>query len=526
MTTFLEKTFFDTTMNKKIYNQKSRAFATSLTTFLGGVSLVVIAGCTLINPADVKNPQITQTSLEENSTGGASGLLSGIRRRFAFATACNSTITELVSDNYDNTTSFVSAELDSPRLISTQDLTLNSLGATPGNGGGQGSNYLQLQRVHALCVFGINSVIPADAQVTPAQIAEIRWHKGMALLMLSESYSFFPVEEGGKGISASDARKLAVQDFTKALELVGTSTAAANVAIANGCRLALARLYRMEGDKANAAQFARDVLMRSPSYVNGALCDAAQWPNDFGAYVIFRTDNNYQPNPRLDFLDPKFVNLAIPGNNDAPISVLKAEEAHLILAEIALSNNDLTAARQSMAAAATLARSRPSGTYTDRDNRRGNRPALATVNVRADVNSPYIANLVQRRNASPVTAYPISFTNQTADSVNALDGKTLADHVYMLYLLRQHIFFGEGRRMTDLGIRLPVMQRQIENNVNMAVGQPGTAVSVPDYIPQGDEMDRFSPFPVVATTTQVTLLWDMNKVIATNIKRVSPFSGF
>lgn len=513
-------------MNKSLFTSKRRMIVTSLATFLGGMSLLVIAGCSLINPADVKNPQITQTSLEENSTGGATGLLSGIRRRFAFAVSCNSSITELVSDNYDNTTSFVSAELDSPRLISSQDLTLNSGGTVPGNGGGQGSNYLQLHRTHALCVFGINSVVPADAQVTPAQIAEIRWHKGMALLMLSESYSVFPIEEGGKGVTASDARKVAIQDFMTALGLIGTSTVAAHVAIANGCRLALARLYRMEGDKTNAAQFARDVIARSPNYVNGSLYDVAQWVNDFGAYVVFRTDNNYQPNPRLDFLDPKFVNLTTPANNDASISVLKAEEAHLILAEIALSNNNLSEARQSMAAAATLARTRPSGTYTDRDNRRGNRPVLATVTVRADANSPYVANLVQRRNNAPVTAYPISFTNQTADSVNALDGKSLSDHVYMLYLLRQHIFFGEGRRMTDLGIRLPVMQRQIENNVNMAVGQPGTAVVVPDYIPAGDEMDRFSPFPVVATTTQVTLLWDMNKVIAANIKKVSPFSGF
>lgn len=511
------------TMNTTFINSKRRMIATSLAAFLGGMSLVVIAGCALINPADVKNPQITQTSLEENATGGAGGLLSGIRRRFAIAVANNSALTELVSDNYDNTTSFVSAELDSPRLISSQDLSLNSLTSVTGS---QASNYLQLQRTHALCVFGINSVIPADAQVTPAQIAEIRWHKGMALLMLSEGFSVFPIEEGGKGVTASDARKVAIQDFTKALELIGTSTVASNVAIANACRLALARLYRLEGDKTTSAQFARDLLTRSVNYVNGSLYDAAQWTNDMATNVIFRTDNNFQPNPRLDFLDPKFTNLTIPANNDATIPVLKAEEAHLILAEIALSNNNLAEARQSMAAAATLARTRPSGTYTDRDNRRGNRPVLATVTVRADANSPYVANLVQRRNNAPVMAYPISFTNQTADSVNALDGKSLADHVYMLYLLRQHIFFGEGRRMTDLGIRLPVMQRQIETNVNMAVGSPGTTVTVPDYIPPGDEMDRFSPFPVVAATTQVTMQWDMNKVIATNIKRVSPFSGF
>jgi hypothetical protein len=487
---------------------------------------LIAQSCTLVNPADVKNPQITQTSLEENSAGGTTGLLGGIRRRFAFAVANTSTITEVVSDNYDNTTSFLSAELDSPRQIFSSDLTVNSLGSAPANGGGQGSHYLQLLRTHALCVFGVNSVVPADNLSTPAQIAEIRWHKGMALLMLSESFSFFPIEDGGRAVSASDARRVAIQDFNAALGLIGSSTVASEVTLANGCRLALARLYRLEGDKANAAQFARDVLMRAPTYLNGSLYDATQWVNDFGAFVIFRSDNNLQPNPRLDFLDPKFGNIAQPANNDASISLLKAEEAHLILAEIALSNNNLAEARQAMVAAVNVARNRPSGTYTDRDNRRGNRPALATVQVRADANAPYIPGLVQRRNNAPVTLYPVSYTNQTADSVNALDGRTLADHVYMLYLLRQHIFFGEGRRMTDLGIRLPVMLRQLETNTTMTAGSPGTLVVVPDYIPPADEMDRFSPFPVTTTTTQVTMLHDMNRVIANNIRRISPFSGF
>jgi len=92
-------------------------------------------------------------------------------------------------------------------------------------------------------------------------------------------------------------------------------------------------------------------------------------------------------------------------------------------------------------------------------------------------------------------------------------------HFRTLYLLRQEIFFLEGRRMSDLGIRLPVTQRQIDGNANITPGSPGTTVVVPDYIPATDEMRRFT-----TAGTTVTILWDMNKVLAANRSRVSPFN--
>jgi hypothetical protein len=88
----------------------------------------------------------------------------------------------------------------------------------------------------------------------------------------------------------------------------------------------------------------------------------------------------------------------------------------------------------------------------------------------------------------------------------------------MLYLLRQEIFFGEGRRMSDLGIRLPVTQRQIDGNPNVA-GTAATQVLVPAHIPPNNE---YTLFTISGTT--VTMRWDMNKEIALNINNVSPFA--
>ena len=80
--------------------------------------------------------------------------------------------------------------------------------------------------------------------------------------------------------------------------------------------------------------------------------------------------------------------------------------------------------------------------------------------------------------------------------------------------------------MADLGIRLPMRKREYEQNPNISLGDPGTSVIVPSYIPPARQMDLFDPSsPYDAgeelTTTFVTILHDMNKVLVQN--NVSPF---
>ena len=167
--------------------------------------------------------------------------------------------------------------------------------------------------------------------------------------------------------------------------------------------------------------------------------------------------------------------------------------------------------------AITLADSRSTVAFVDNDKRR-NRPNNSTYKVKADADSPEESGLIFERSGATVTTHPVSGTSLTADFINALSNND--DLFHALYLLRQEIFFTEGRRMSDLGIRLPVMGRQIDANPNVNAGDYGTVVFVPSYIPQSNEMDQFS---IDDNSGVVTILHDMNKILTQNKGLVSPF---
>ncbi|HWP82963.1 MAG TPA: hypothetical protein VNN76_09955 [Bacteroidota bacterium] len=454
--------------------------------------LIFMGGCELVDPSDVENPQITADNLFANPNGGTTSLVTGMRRYFSAMIGISSFIGDLVSDNLDNRTSFYANELSFPRTIKPTTFTY-------------GDVYDNAQRLNALGLFGVNTIIPNDALATNEQRAEVYFYRGMGLLILAEFFTNFPILEKGPLVTAADALNEALTQFNTALSLTNLNPMRVN------CRLARARAYRLLGDKTNAAAEANAALALpgGTNHVFSAQFDPANLTATTYAAMVGRTSNDIQPNPRLDFLDPKFT------TNATAIPVLKSEEAHLILAEIALSNNDLAGAKASMRNAVTLARSRTTGTFNDRDSRTG-RPNDPAMTVRADSASTPVAGLIQRRGGtSIVTTYPISYTYLTTTMIDAL--VTKAEHIHTLFLLRQHIFFLEGRRMTDLGIRLPVTQRQIDGNPNVVAGGPGTTVVVPSYIPPTDEMRHFSVSGLV-----VTIKWDMNKVIAANISSVSP----
>ena len=80
--------------------------------------------------------------------------------------------------------------------------------------------------------------------------------------------------------------------------------------------------------------------------------------------------------------------------------------------------------------------------------------------------------------------------------------------------------------MADLGIRLPIMRREVDQNPNINFGDMGTDPVVPSYIPLFGGYDLFSPASPydeegALITTQVTMNYDMNKILVQN--NVSPF---
>jgi hypothetical protein len=84
--------------------------------------------------------------------------------------------------------------------------------------------------------------------------------------------------------------------------------------------------------------------------------------------------------------------------------------------------------------------------------------------------------------------------------------------------------------MSDLGIRLPVMQREVDQNPTIELGDPASEPLVPAYIPPLNQMDLYTPLAVyeeqadgsvVQLETEVTMTVDMNQVLTEN--RVTPF---
>jgi hypothetical protein len=459
------------------------------------VLMITLFYCDLVDPTEVKNPQITEESLSANPNGGTTPLITGLK--FAFADAVRMTVlaTEVVSDDYDNTYTYVSPDLDFPQNITPDDQHINSTAFI----------YFKIQNLRALADFGIETIIPKDIMATNNQKGEVYFYHGTAYLLLAENFWAFPVKENGSAITAANAIKIAIDDFKKALTLTTDNTVITN------CTYALARTYRLNGDKTNAEIQAKAALALNPDYLFQAEYDPTSLSNYVDAFVVTRGNNDYQPLPRLDFLDPKYT-----GDGD-PIAFLKAEEPNLILAEVAVANGDLTTAKTYMKTAVSVAKARETTTYTDRDTRK-NRPNDPSYSVKASASAEAVMGLIQKRSGSTVTIYSVSNTSLTESKIDALT--TQNQIVRALYLLRQEIFFLEGRRMSDLGIRLPVMRREMDANKNITAGSPGTTVVVPGFIPAGDGMDKFT---IDAATKTVTITYDGNQIIADNYNLIRPF---
>lgn len=453
------------------------------------LAMTILSSCELIDPSEVRNPQVTDESLI-GQAGSLQAALQGVRNEFTNVTENIAYFTDVVSDNYDNVATFISPSADDPRAITYSDLTLPGVYTPP-------------QYLRAYATFAIEKVAPGDPDQTgaAARIGELQFYRGVATLMLGENFAFAPLAQNASPSTSTEIIDAAITDLTAALSS-GPAT------IRTAAQFALARAYHARGNKAQAVSAANAALLLSSTYAFLASFDAQTNTNSAWNFVVSRALNDMQPLARLDFLDPKYTD----ATGISPIAVLKAEEIHLILAEAALSDNNLAGARTQMKNAITLALSTTGGrtvvNFRDVDPRT-NRPRTDATLVKADANAPARAGLVRARGGATIPIKQISNTSISASDVDLL--VTVAEHLEMLHLLRQEIFFLEGRRMSDLGIRLPVPTRELETNPTMSKTGPGSTVVVPAYIPSGSTMDNFT----LAGTT-ATILHNMNKVLANN----------
>ena len=462
----------------------------------------VASGCEFLDPTEVENPRTTDEDLA-NATNPTAALLPGVRAQFARMLSAVVSTTENVSDNYSIHGTGIPSTMDSPRDI-TPTLA-NSTGT-----GGTGA-YWNIQETRALAEFVLD-IAANDPTATAEAVAEAHYYRGIALLSLGENFSFAPVEEDGTPVDAGAILNMAVAELQQAA--VG--------ALATQANAGLARAYRMLGNASQATSSAQAALSGDPNFLFQRDYDAATLTNTPYAFLVSRALQEMQPLPRLDFLDPKYL------ARDAGIAFAKAEEMHLIMAEADLAAGDLPGGATHLANAIRTAQARGTTMFTDNDQRLNAdlsiRPRTSNIEIRADASSPYISGLVLDR---PDVSIPVPTVTATSLDADVIEAETDADALWhALHLSRQEMMVLEGRRMSDLGIRLPLMVREIDANPNINEGDPGTTVVVPSYIPPGDEMDLFTPAsPYDAdgnvVTTQVTIMHDMNKILAAN--RVTPF---
>ncbi len=455
--------------------------------------LACLAACELLDPTEVKNPNLTDESFvgTPNST---TAWLNGLERQFSITVNTIVVATEIVSDNYFNNQSAANKSFDIPDLFFADPDIANL--------------QLAVSRLRSMAEYGLERIAPNDTDATALQIAEFHFYKGMAHLFMAELFVDFPAQDRGPAIAPAEHLALAVAGFETALRQ------AVPPARQTAYRLALARAHYRAGNASLAEGFAAQVLEADPQFTAHARFDRLNGLINSMQTLIFRNaQNDYQPLPRLDFLDPKYSGIS--NTFDDSICVQKAEEARLILAEALLARNDLAGAQAQLRALLELVANRPIRQVDDRNEQRGvggirsDYPDSASFRVAASPDDTLRAGLVLTRSQGPVPVPIVSGTSVTGAIVDALASADQALEV--LYLMRQEIFLAEGRRMTDLGIRFPVSEREQINNPN--IGNDLTQPLIPAFIPRNAEMNDFTTDAAAQT---VVIRHNMNRVLVAN----------
>lgn len=453
--------------------------------------VLMLGSCELV---EVENPNL----IEDRFLGAKNSAVEwtdGMRRQMSTVVGSNTEFTELVSDNYFNNYTSSSKVFDIPQInFFDQDVANIQAG---------------IHRLMEMCEYGLTKVLPADAESTPLQKAEILMYKAYAHLMSADLFVGMPAKPLGEVLTPEAHRNAAIALLNEAQPLF---TAADDRLV---CALLRARAYYGLGN-AQQARTEANTALQNPLLLRQVMYGTANGPsNPFQGNIYTTSGNNpFAPLPRLDFLDPKYFNTtATAALDQKPIAIAKAEEAYLIIAEAMVAANDLSGAKTTLKTMLTECVSKRATTsISDKAETRngGNKVyPLTAMKVKFDAASPEKEGYIYDRQAGNITAAQVSGTKVTAAEIDA--ATTQDGLLYLVYLLRQEIFIAEGRRMTDLGIRFPVSEREQLGNNN--VKPEHTQAIMPSFIPKNREMDDFE---INAATGVVTMKHDMNKVLVQN----------
>jgi tetratricopeptide (TPR) repeat protein len=463
-----------------------------------------LTGCDLLDSQNVQNPQLTEDQGLSNPNP-LQRWMAGMDRQMAIT--LNNTViwTSIATDNYVNTQTFFNQAVDGLDFNNQQQDIDDA--------------FFTMNDLRESAIFGKNTVVPRDDNPSPRNLAELDFYEGMSHILLGEHFHSAPLEGSGEPADPADHFQVAIDTLQQAIDSGNGDQV--------GYMLAQARAYYNNGNLSEARSRAEDVLNEDPDYVRLREFDNANGPanNMQDALYDRQSFDDFQPLPRLDFLDPKFGQS---GPVETPFPILKAEEAHLILIEAALAENDLPGAQEEMKELITLVQDTREARTVDETNEGrtqespGSRPDTSSVEVRASPNDPFRSGLVIDRTANTEVA-AISNTSVTDAMVDDVSNAQEAWELY--YLLRQEIFMAEGRRFATFGIKAPVPFNEAQINENIAPGSPPTQPIVPDYITSAIQADgvTLDSFSYDEENGEATIDVNMNRVLANNRNQVSPF---
>jgi tetratricopeptide (TPR) repeat protein len=435
---------------------------------------------------EVENPNLSEASVV-GQPNSASIWLAGLERQLTNVFNETLVLSELGSDNYVNTQTFFNQFMDGLEIqITDPDMR---------------DTQRQIHRLRELAIFGIEQVGPGDPNYDAATEAEFNYFEGLAYLFSAMYFSALPQEPTGVPITAEQHYQNAITSFDAAIAINPQPE----------YQLAKARANYYLGNKAGAVQAATAALALSTSFDRSASFDNANGPtNTFEAALYGRaTFDDLQPLPTLDFLDPKYSFLS--PAEDAPVHYLKAEEAYLILAEAALSDNDIATARENLSSMLDLIATREVRNIDDSIEQRsqvdeGSRPDDAAIVVNGR------PGLVLSRQDGNVDVPSVSGTSLTEADITAMQDNDAG--LTLLYRTRQEVFIAEGIRFADMGVKLVIDENEILLNENINEGDLGTVAVIPSFIAAvvGD-LDAISYDP--GTNVASTAI-DLNAVLVAN----------
>lgn len=462
---------------------------------LCGALTLGIMGCDFLDPSNISNPTVTEDKFVQNAQAAAVWV-AGVERQLA--TTINQVVmgAEVVSDNVFNNRTLFSKVFDLPR-IEPEDFDVTNI-------------QQEIHRLRTMANVGLDKVLPADPAATDELRAQLYFHRGFASLLAGENFVGMPGEPEGPVLSPADHFGRAIADFDKA------RTLSASAEMKQAALLGIARAHYYAGNRQAAVTAAQEVKTAAPNLLRTVKYDVTNGPTNQMQFAIFDSgQGEFQPLPRLDFLFPKYYSAS--STDQKPIAILKGEESFLILAEASIATGDLGEARARLGELLDLVAARPRAMVNDKGQQRGRNggtwifPNSANIKVAASPDDEPRAGLVLTRSGGPVSVPTVSGTSVTAAMLAAATSDV--ELLELLYLMRQEIFVLEGRRMADLGIRLPVAYREVQINPNVELGSAVTKARIPEFIPLDLGLDRFT---YSDGDTVVTIHHNMNRVLVAN----------